>query len=293
MLKSARENGVVDQLVHCHGWDLKSAVCLGLLSESRYELATRDGNQGVYRVVSDYADGSSCLILQQEQVQSALVAEHQRGASSGVHLIPAGGYHSTITVAAPAVSVVATSRTHKCDSRVIGPPVISGMISNARHLVEDLDGLLSRYDRIYLEAVGDADRWASFVFIVDESNRVLLVRSIRRPELWQPIGGRSESFDRNPEATVIREAEEEIGIHLEPSQLVKLDVVDRDVGEGRLYFWIAHVKSDVALHPAHPEIINLEWITIGELYELPTYSATRSALQCLSRYLRDDTSIGE
>jgi 8-oxo-dGTP pyrophosphatase MutT (NUDIX family) len=293
ILRSQRENGVVDQLVHCHGWDLKSSVCLGLLSEFQYEVAVWDGKQDIYRVVSDYADGSSSLILEQKQMQSRLVAEHQRGARSGVEFIPAGDYHSTITAGPPAVSVVATSRTHKCDSRVIGPPATSRTIANARHLVEDLDGLLRGYDQIYLEAVGDADRWASFVFMVDESNRVLLARSIRRPELWQPIGGRAESFDQDPVATVIRETEEEVGIRLEPSQLVELEVVDRDVGNGRLYFWITHVKSDVAIRVARPEILCLEWKSISNLNEPSTYPGTRSALQYLSRYLRDEGRMGE
>ena len=286
MARGLRESGIVDQLVHCHGWDMKSTVCLGSLSESRYELATGDGcTQSLYRAVSDYAVGSSKLVLELEQVRPVLVSEHRRDAWTGTHRIQAGQYHSTLVTAGPTVSVVATSRVHSGRSRVVGPRVADGTISNDRRAVEDADRLLSTYDDIYLDVANGADRWASFVFLVDENHQVLVARSTRRPDLWQPIGGRSERLDRDPVATAIREAEEEVGIRLDPGELVQLDVVNRDVGEGMVHFWVAHVRSGLILHVTRAEILDFEWTQVSALADLPTYPGTRSVLQRLRRHL--------
>ena len=286
MLRQLRESDSINYLVHCHGWDLRSAVCLGALRESRFELATdQEGTLNIYRVFSDYAVGSTELVFELDHVRSDLVSELQRDASTGVWSIQAGQFHSTLVVAGPAVSVVATSRLHCGDSRVIGPSIVAARVSNNRGAVEDIDRLLASYDRLYADLANGADRWASFVFLLDEDNRILLARSSRRPDLWQPIGGRAERLDKDPVATVVREAKEEVGVRLDPKQLSELDVEHRDVGEGMVHFWVAHIRSGAVRTVARPEILEWRWMSVNAVESLSTYAGTRSALRLLRRRL--------
>jgi 8-oxo-dGTP pyrophosphatase MutT (NUDIX family) len=207
--------------------------------------------------------------------------------------IQAGQFHSTVVVAGPAVSVVATSRLHRGDSRVIGSSTSGALISNNRGAVEDIGRLLVSYDRLYADLVNGADRWASFVFLLDEDNRILLTRSSRRPDLWQPIGGRAERFDQDPVATVVREAKEEVGIRLDPERLSGLDVEPRDVGEGMVHFWVARVRSGVVCTVARPEIFEWRWMPVNAAEGLSTYAGTRSALKLLRRRLEDEDRVDE
>jgi 8-oxo-dGTP pyrophosphatase MutT (NUDIX family) len=285
MERDLRANGVADQLVHCHGWDLKSAVCLGALNEFHYELA-RGSNEGqcIYRIVSDYAVGSSKLVLQEDHVRPVLLSEQRYDMETGLRFIEAGQFHAAIVAGGPTVSVVATSRVHGGESLVIGPPTADPSPSNDRRGVEDIEGALSRYDDIYRGLVMGADRWASFVFLVDDDNQVLAVRSNRSPKLWQPVGGRSEVRDQDPLATVVREAKEEIGIKLDPRRLVELKVVDRDVGEGMVHFWATRVRTHLA-HVDHTEIVDSKWVSVNALAQLPMYAGTKMALEALQSYL--------
>jgi 8-oxo-dGTP pyrophosphatase MutT (NUDIX family) len=286
MLRQLQESGVVDQLVHCHGWDMKSVVCLGSLSEHWYKLRTEEGcTKRLYRVVSDYAVGRSVLVAEMDRVEPILISDTERKASDGLQLIQAGEYHSTIASEGPAVSVVATSRTHSGKSRVVGPPTRNGEYFNTRRAVENADYLLDSYDKLYVDLAAGADRWASFVFLVDDAHRVLVVRPTRRPELWQPIGGRSEHLDRDPMATVIREIREEVGVHLDPSQLIELGVMERDVGKGKAYFWIACVKSGMTISIAAIEILAWDWMALDSLTDLPMYPGTRAMLESLRQHV--------
>lgn len=286
VVRRLQESGVTDQLVHCHGWDMKSIVCLGSLAEHRYKLRTGDNcTKRLYQVVSDYATGKSTLVAEPGQVESILVSDTEREASARIHFIRAGEFHSTMTSRGPAVSVVATSRTQIGASRVVGPPIKSGKISNIRRPVEHADFLLDSYDELYLDSTTGADRWASFVFLVDEYHRVLVVRPTRRPELWQPIGGRSEQADRNPIATVIREAREEIGVHLDPSQLIELGIAERDVGKGKVHFWMKFLKSALPIDITTIEILAWDWVPLHSLADLPMYAGTRIAVERLRRYV--------
>jgi len=286
MLRRIQENGVADQLVHCHGWDMKSIVCLGSLTEHRYKLRTGDNyTKRLYQVISDYATGKSTLVAQPDQVEPILVSNTQREELADIYYIQAGEFHSTMTSSGPSVSLVATSRTQIGASRVVGPLIKDGLTSNIRQPVEDANFLLDSYDELYLDSTTGVDRWASFVFLVDEYHRVLVVRPTRRPELWQPIGGRSEQVDRDPMATVIREAREEIGIRLDPSQLIKLETADRDVGKGKVHFWVKFIESGLPIDIAPAEILAWDWIPLDMLADLPMYTGTRAALERLRRYV--------
>jgi 8-oxo-dGTP pyrophosphatase MutT (NUDIX family) len=288
ILKRLQVNGVAYQLIHCHGWNMKSVVCLGSLIEHRYELRTGDKcTKWLYRVANDYATGKSILTAEPDRVEPILVAETKREASAGVHIIPAGEFHSTMPGRGPAVSMVATSRTQVDVSRVVGPPIKDGRTSNLRRPVEYVDFLLDSYDELYLESTAGADRWASFVFIVDKDHRVLFVRPIRRPELWQPIGGRSEQMDRDPMATAIREASEEIGVHLDPSRLIELEAAERDVGRGKVHFWMTFTESAPVIDISSTEILAWQWIPLSALADLPVYAGTRAAMKRLRRYVED------
>src|SRR5580704_4016478 len=65
ILRRLHESDSAKFLVHCHGWNLKSVVCIGTFSESLYAIeASEEGSLSEYRVLSDYAAGSSELFLE-------------------------------------------------------------------------------------------------------------------------------------------------------------------------------------------------------------------------------------
>jgi 8-oxo-dGTP pyrophosphatase MutT (NUDIX family) len=210
-----------------------------------------------------------------------------------VWFVQAGQFHSTVVVAGAAVSAVATSQLHRSDSRVILPSISGARISNPRGAVENLDSLLASYDNLYAEVADGADRWASFVFLLDEGNRILLMRSSRRPDLWQPIGGRAERLDQDPVATVVREAQEEVGVRLDPKRLSELDVEHRDVGEGMVHFWVAQIRSEIVRSVARPEILEWRWMPVNAADSLSTYAGTRTALKLLRRRIEGEDRTDE
>jgi 8-oxo-dGTP pyrophosphatase MutT (NUDIX family) len=294
ILRRLRESDSAKFLVHCHGWNLKSVVCIGAFSESLYAIdESGEDSLSVYRVLSDYAVGSSELVLKTGRVRQDHISQLRRDTSTGVWSIRAGQFHSTMVTEGPAVSIVATSRIHRGQSMVIGPSISDARISKNRSAVEDISLLLQDCSDAYARLANGADNWASFVFLVDENSRILLIRPSRRPDLWQPVGGRAEQLDQDPVATVIRETREEVGVHLHPSQLSELTVEDRDVGEGLTYFWVARVRSAAIGTVAYPEILEWRWMSINDISGLATYAGTRSALQLLHQRFEDENNADE
>ena len=74
-------------------------------------------------------------------------------------------------------------------SYVVGPPNEDRVIVNARREVRNLDGVLRDYDALYERVTARADGSGILFFVTDGHGNVLMVRSVRRPDLWQPIGG--------------------------------------------------------------------------------------------------------
>lgn len=269
------------QQVHAHGWDIVSQVVLGAVEESGYRLTPDPGaEQSVYRAVSDYGAGTSRLNLEQVGVRVDLVDRRLRHSGDGVLTIPRGTYHSSISGSAPGVTVVATEVSGG-DSFVVAPRHTAPTVVNARRSVPDLHELLTTFDRLHESRPGD--EWASFIFLVTATNDVLLVRSTRRPEQWQPVGGRQEPADLSPVRTLQREAREEVGVALEGCDLRPLVTLPRDVGTGDVHFYLAYLPERPGLELQRAEVLDHRWVPLTEVDRLPMYPGSRAALP----FLRD------
>jgi 8-oxo-dGTP pyrophosphatase MutT (NUDIX family) len=86
-------------------------------------------------------------------------------------------------------------------------------------------------------------------------------------------------------ATVIREAREEIGVHLNPSRLIDLGVAERDVGKGKVHFWMTFIEPAPTIDTSATEILAWDWIPFSSLADLPMYAGTRTAVERLRRYV--------
>ena len=55
--------------------------------------------------------------------------------------------------------------------------------------------------------------------LLDEADRMLLVRTNKLPKHWQPPGGGVDPEDSSPVAALRREIDEELGISIDPRSL--------------------------------------------------------------------------
>ena len=109
----------------------------------------------------------------------------------------------------------------------------------------------------------------SYVVPVDASDgRVLLVDHINAG-LWLPPGGHVE-VDEHPAETAAREAEEELGLPLRPSEVPLFLTVTRTVGidsghtDVSLWF-VLDLRSDESLTPDRGEFHRVRWWSPAEL----------------------------
>ncbi|WP_369132007.1 NUDIX hydrolase [Modestobacter sp. I12A-02662] len=281
--------GTLDQQVHAHGWRILSTVLIGSIEESRYVVSPCESSEtSLYRVESDYGSGTSRLALEAPAVGVRLASRSERGAHSGVIEIPRGEYHSSASLVAPSLTLVATE-LRGGSSFVVAPKGLGPMIVNARRPVLDLAEQFAYFDEQYSAGVGD--KWAAFVFIVDDSSgKVLLVRSSRRPELWQPVGGRQEPGDLSPIRTVVREVDEEVGLSIAPDSLHPLLQQPRDVGDGKVFFWLTTVSDVSSLRLQESEILEARWVDVGDLGAYPMYQGSLVALPHLFGAMQRRTS---
>lgn len=119
------------------------------------------------------------------------------------------------------------------------------------------------------------------VGIRDSIGRILLIRTHRLPEHWQPVGGGIEEGETPIEAA-LREVYEEIGIQLRAEQIKLSLKAPYDFGEGTVYFF------ETTLHSSLPEFVFKEneiaehrWFEIAQAQELPAFPATKTFLDSL------------
>lgn len=270
-----RENGTSRQQVHCHGWTIKSQVLVGALIESTYDIVEHDAAlECLYQVQSDYGTGASQLALSRPRVEAQETERWIRDKRSGPWEIFPGNFHRSASAKSISASVVLTSLYHQGQSYVVGPQDLH-WTRNARSAVPDLHPLLDRYDAFYAEESSGGDQWASFVFVMDQSGCVLMVRARRRPDVWVPVGGRSEPEDTDGMATAIREVGEEVGLHIDADQLSYLGTEARDTGPGQVFFWAALLDARPQLDLQDSELWEAEWVPAGQLPSLELYKATQ------------------
>jgi 8-oxo-dGTP diphosphatase len=120
--------------------------------------------------------------------------------------------------------------------------------------------------------------------LIDRDGRVLLQR---RPDgkelagLWEFPGGKIEPGER-PEAALVRELAEELGITIDPADLEPVAFASADLGRRHLLLLLYAVA---AWHgePQALEASELDWVLPGEMAGLPMLSADLPLVAALAR----------
>jgi 2,4-dienoyl-CoA reductase-like NADH-dependent reductase (Old Yellow Enzyme family)/8-oxo-dGTP pyrophosphatase MutT (NUDIX family) len=121
-------------------------------------------------------------------------------------------------------------------------------------------------------------RNAAVCGLLDENDNILMVRTKRLPNHWQPIGGGMEPEDNRPIDTVIREVKEEAGLELNESDFVFVVETNYDFGEGKIFFYKARVDSSFSFKFKLDELEGWGWVSIPSALELDMFPATRKFL---------------
>ncbi len=269
--------------VHSHGWEIRSAVVIGGVVESSFRVdLTDDGPLELYRVVSSYGVGDSALTALESPVSILRVSQSIRSPGSGRMLVRAGEFHSTEPFDTDwSVTVAATEVGTSDPSLVVAERGLNRMVVNQRPKLEDFERIADAVDHRYEIESGQGDQWAAFIFVVSRDEHVLMVRTLRSPAWWSPVGGRQELGDEVPIVTAKRELREETGIDVGASRLDLIGSAERDVGRGRVYFWALRVSAEPPLRLQHEELAEARWIPFGELASLNILPATSKQLDSL------------
>jgi 8-oxo-dGTP pyrophosphatase MutT (NUDIX family) len=104
-------------------------------------------------------------------------------------------------------------------------------------------------------------------------NTMLVVRTRRYPDVWQPIGGGVAAGEKPADAAV-REVAEETGWFIEPAVLELVVELPMDAHDGTLVFYTA-AAPDSAPDIDPGELAESRWATADELLQLPAFAAAR------------------
>lgn len=125
--------------------------------------------------------------------------------------------------------------------------------------------------------------------LVDSAGRVLVQQ---RPEgtamagLWEFPGGKLEPGE-TPEAALVRELHEELGIRVDPGDCVPMTFASAALGARHLVLLLFRCQNwrgePRALHASA-----LRWAAVGELYELPMPPADLPLLPIIAGMLVGD-----
>ncbi|AMO72171.1 (deoxy)nucleoside triphosphate pyrophosphohydrolase [Sphingorhabdus sp. M41] len=124
--------------------------------------------------------------------------------------------------------------------------------------------------------------------LIDKNGRVLLQK---RPEgkpmagLWEFPGGKVEAGE-TPEAALVRELKEELGINVQEPDIAPVAFASEALEEQHLVLllyicrkWAGHVES--------PESLDLLWLSVDAIHDLPMPPADGPLVDMLSSVLRD------
>jgi dCTP deaminase len=119
-----------------------------------------------------------------------------------------------------------------------------------------------------------ADKNVAVVALIDDRQRIFLVRTRFLADFWQPVGGKSIARDSSPARTAVRETREETGLELAPEDLEFEIAVDWDLGVGKVYCFSAQISSDRPITLFDQELLEGNWFELHEAAELPSLTAT-------------------
>jgi 8-oxo-dGTP diphosphatase len=118
--------------------------------------------------------------------------------------------------------------------------------------------------------------------LVDSERRILLQqRSPGRQMagLWEFPGGKVESGER-PEAALIRELEEELGIDTQESDLLPATFASAELGDRHLLL-LLYICREWKGTPKPLDASALKWVRTGEMPELPMPPADKPLIALL------------
>lgn len=128
------------------------------------------------------------------------------------------------------------------------------------------------------------NRTVAVLILVDVNERILLVKTHRLPNHWQPLGGGVKATDASPEAAVLREIKEEAGLALQTEEIRKIFDTDYDFGVGRVHFFVAHFDKGESLEFNDVEILSWKWFSLNMSMTLPVFPATKKCLAYLDSH---------
>lgn len=127
------------------------------------------------------------------------------------------------------------------------------------------------------------------VGLINDDGNILMVRTRRFPEHWQPIGGGMEKGEE-PLESIKREVLEEVEINLNEEDFKHHITTNYDFGIGNVYFYTALVPNNLELSYNSEELVEWRWMTPNEVSGLQMFPATQKFIQHLLN--KKDVEIG-
>lgn len=103
-------------------------------------------------------------------------------------------------------------------------------------------------------------------------DEMLVVRTHRHPDRWQPAGGRCRRGE-SPLAAAMREVREELGVTVARDDLVEVWSAPLDVADGTLTFFLTDLPRRTRLDVDTAEIAECAWVHLTDLAALPAFPA--------------------
>jgi 2,4-dienoyl-CoA reductase-like NADH-dependent reductase (Old Yellow Enzyme family)/8-oxo-dGTP pyrophosphatase MutT (NUDIX family) len=125
--------------------------------------------------------------------------------------------------------------------------------------------------------------------LLDERDRVLLVRTRKLPDTWQPPGGGVDPQDSSPVAALAREIDEELGLSISPERFGFEFRTNYDFGSGSVYCFSAKVGHTPPLVLNRSEIEEAAWFPLPLARDLPSYPATTALIEHLVESARHNS----
>jgi 8-oxo-dGTP pyrophosphatase MutT (NUDIX family) len=126
------------------------------------------------------------------------------------------------------------------------------------------------------------NRNAAILIVINPENQLLLVRTRRLPNYWQPLGGGIDPDDLSAKDAAVREVKKEAGIEISPENIVHLRDAPYDFGTATVHSSAARLKSERELSFDLAEIAEARWFTLADAMMLPKFPAMARTLRSLS-----------
>lgn len=124
-------------------------------------------------------------------------------------------------------------------------------------------------------------RQVAVLGIINQHGLILMVRTVRLPNHWQPLGGGMDPEDTTPVDTILRELREETNLLVLASKVTHEITTDYDFGTGKVHFYSTEMNepNEMWFNPA--EIVEHRWFALEESLALESFPATKKFLAYL------------